>query len=202
MNDALLRCEEIIFCTQRRIVYATVLFYLVLSCYLVDEMFENKTNKPKNKTKNQVCLLNNTSFSFNPLNNISRKMAGGVWCLPPVWNQTAVSWFHFAIPSLVRFFYLLLLFFLSFFLLFSAHGLFSWLFPQKILQYFSLRNRLLCMAPVQQPGDVSCWCVQHAAIWHWYLLLWIYIIYFLMFLFIPLYICIYINQLICMVLVS
>ena len=42
---------------------------------------------------------------------------------------------------------------------------------------FSLRVRLFCMALVGQLGDDS-WCVQLAAIWHWYLPLCIYIIFF------------------------
>ena len=52
-------------------------------------------------------------------------------------------------------------------------------FLQKMFQYFSLRDRLVFgMAPVQQLGEIS-WSVyvQHAAIWHWYLLLCTYMIF-------------------------
>ena len=73
-----------------------------------------------------------------------QREAGDVWCLPPVWNLTAVIWFHFAISSLV-----LLPSPVTFsVLLFSACWPFLLNFFQKILQYFSLRDRLFCMAPV------------------------------------------------------
>ena len=35
------------------------------------------------------------------LADYTRREAGDVWCLPPVWNLRAVIWFHFAISSLV-----------------------------------------------------------------------------------------------------
>ena len=42
------------------------------------------------------------------------------------------------------------------------------------------------MAPVQQLGEVSwSWYMQHAAIWHWYLLFCIYIIFFIFYYFYP-----------------
>ena len=73
-----------------------------------------------------------------------RREAGDVWCLPPVWNLRAVVWFHFAITSLVLLTSPVTLSVLSF----SACWPFLLNFFQKILQYFSLRDRLFCMAPV------------------------------------------------------
>ena len=74
----------------------------------------------------------------------ARREAGDVWCLPPVWNLRAVIWFHFAISSLVLLPSPVTLSVLSF----SACWPFLLNFFQKILQYFSLRDRLFCMAPV------------------------------------------------------
>ena len=48
-------------------------------------------------------------------------------------------------------------------------------FFQKTLKYFLLIVRLFCLALVKQLGDDGRWCVQLAAIWHWYLPLCIYI---------------------------
>ena len=70
--------------------------------------------------------------------------AGDVWCLPPVWNLRAVIWFHFAISSLVLLPSPVTLSVFSF----SACWPFLLNFFQKIPQYFSLRDRLFCMAPV------------------------------------------------------
>ena len=75
---------------------------------------------------------------------IPRREAGDVWCLPPVWNLRAAIWFHFAISSLVLLPRPVTLSVLSF----SACWPFLLNFFQKILQYFSLRDRLFCMAPV------------------------------------------------------
>ena len=44
------------------------------------------------------------------------------------------------------------------FLFFLPACPFSWTFSRKFFQYFSLRDRLFCMAPVQQLGEVS-WSV-------------------------------------------
>ena len=73
-----------------------------------------------------------------------QREAGDVWCLPPVWNLRAVIWFHFAISSLVLLPSPVTLSVLSF----SACWPFLLNFFQKILKYFSLRDRLFCMAPV------------------------------------------------------
>ena len=73
-----------------------------------------------------------------------RREARDVWCLPPVWNLRAVIWFHFAISSLVLLPSPVTLSVLSF----SACWPFLLNFFQKILQYFSLRDRLFCMARV------------------------------------------------------
>ena len=67
-----------------------------------------------------------------------RREAGDVWCLPPVWNLWAVLWFHFAISSLVLLSSPVTLSVLSF----SACWPFHLNFFQKILQHFSLRDRL------------------------------------------------------------
>ena len=65
--------------------------------------------------------------------------------LPPsLWNLRAVIWFHFATSSLVLLPSPVTLSVLSF----SACWSFLLNFFQKILQYFSLRDRLFCMAPV------------------------------------------------------
>ena len=50
-------------------------------------------------------------------------------------------------------------------------------FPENSI-FFLLRVRLFCMALVEQLGDDGRWYVQLAAIWHWYLPLYIYIIFF------------------------
>ena len=84
-------------------------------------------------------FFQNLSQFFPP-----RREAGDVWCLPPVWNLRAVIWFHFAISSLVLLPSPVTLSVLSF----SACWPFLLNFFQKILQYFSLRDRLFCMAPV------------------------------------------------------
>ena len=81
----------------------------------------------------------NKTLRFGP-----RREAGDVWCLPPVWNLRAVIWFQFAISSLVLLPSPVTLSVLSF----SACWPFLVNFFQKILQYFSLRDRLFCMAPV------------------------------------------------------
>ena len=71
---------------------------------------------------------------------------GGWGCLmsPPVWNVRAVIWFHFAISCLSLLPSPVTLSVLSF----SACWPFLLNFFQKILQYFSLKERLFCMAPV------------------------------------------------------
>ena len=84
-----------------------------------------------------------SSCTFFPV-FIPGREAGDVWCLPPVWNLRAVIWFHYAISSLV----LLPSPVTLSVLLFSACWPFLLNFFQKILQYFSLRDRLFCMAPV------------------------------------------------------
>ena len=90
-----------------------------------------------------------------------RREAGDVWCLPPVWNLRAVIWFHFAISSLVLLPSPVTLSVLSF----SACWPFLLSFFQKILQYFSLIDRLFCMAPVQRLREDS-WSVVCAACCH------------------------------------
>ena len=71
--------------------------------------------------------------------------------------------FHSTLLSPSVFFCLALLPVLSYLLL--PAGPFFQTFIQKILRHFSLRDRLFCMAPVQQLGDVS-WSVECAACCH------------------------------------
>ena len=88
-----------------------------------------------------------TTLKYGLQNNKWHKARkGGLGCLmsPPVWNLRAVIWFHFAISSLVLLPSPVTLSVLSF----SACWPFLLNFFKKILQYFSLRDRLLCMAPV------------------------------------------------------
>ena len=80
---------------------------------------------------------------------------------PSVWNLRAVIWFYFAISSLVLLPSPVTLSVLAF----SACWPFLLNFFQKILQYFSLRDRLFCMAPVLQLGEDS-WSVVCAACCH------------------------------------
>ena len=96
----------------------------------------------------------------HPVHDLRRE-AGDVWCLPPVWNLRAVIWFHFAISSLALLPSPVTLSVLSF----SACWPFLLNFFRKILQYFSLRDRLFCMAPVQRLGEDS-WSVVCAACCH------------------------------------
>ena len=72
------------------------------------------------------------------------RKAGDVRCLLPVWNLGAVIRFHFAISSFV----LLPSPVTHSVLSFSARWPFLLNFFHKILQYFSLRDRHFCMAPV------------------------------------------------------
>ena len=85
------------------------------------------------------------SLSFFSSYSSPRREAGDVWCLPPVWHLRAVIWFHFAISCLVLLPSPVTPSVLPFFL---PAGPFFWTFFLKILQYFSLRDRLFCMGPV------------------------------------------------------
>ena len=91
----------------------------------------------------------------------------------PLWNLRAVICFHFTISALVLLPSPVTLSVLSSFFLLPAGWSLLLNFFQKILQYFSLRDRLFCMAPVQRLGEVSwsvvCAACCHAAIWHGYL---------------------------------
>ena len=81
------------------------------------------------------------SYSVSPP---PRREAGDVWLMsPPVWNLRAVIWFHFIISCLV-----LLPSPVTLSVFFSASWSILLNFFQKILQYFSLRDMLFCMAPV------------------------------------------------------
>ena len=88
------------------------------------------------------CFTYESGVSFCV--HVPRREAGDVWCLPPVWNLRAVIWFHFAISCLVLLPSPVTLSILSF----SACWSFLLNFFLKILQYFSLRDRLFCMGPV------------------------------------------------------
>ena len=100
-------------------------------------------------------------MQFGPLTDGPQREAGDVWCLPPVWSLRAVIWFHFAIFSLVLLPSPVTLSVLSF----SACWPFLLNVFQKILQYFSLRDRLFCMASVKRLGEDS-WSVVCAACCH------------------------------------
>ena len=81
--------------------------------------------------------------------------AGDVWCLPLVWDIRTVIWFQCTISALVLLptptaLCLVFLFCLQ------AHSCYFF-FPQKILQFFSSRERLFCIALVLQLGDDSWW---------------------------------------------
>ena len=86
--------------------------------------------------------LSTTFHSINSPNSsprsYPRREAGDVWCLPPVWNLRAVIWFHFAISSPVLLPSPVTLSVLSF----SARWSILLNCFQKILRYFSLRDRL------------------------------------------------------------
>ena len=97
-----------------------------------------RENKPSSIYK-QITVPITYLCVWNP-----RREAGDVWCLPPVWNLKAVIWFHFALSSLALLPSPVTLSVLSF----SACWPFLLNFFQKILQYFSLRDRLFCTAPV------------------------------------------------------
>ena len=105
---------------------------------LVKVLCTNQDHRPGSDHSSQVPQ------STYPLTEPPQREAGDVWCLPPVWNLRAVIWFHFAISSLALLPSPVTLSVLSF----SACWSFLLNFFQKILQYFSLRDRLFCMAPV------------------------------------------------------
>ena len=94
--------------------------------------------------QNLLQLLHNCITPTRLPPHAPRREAGDVWCLPPVWNLRAAIWFSSAISSLVLLPSPVTLSVLSF----SACWPFLLNFFQKILQYFSLRDRLFCMAPV------------------------------------------------------
>ena len=83
---------------------------------------------------------------------LSRREAGYVWCLPL--SEISGLSFDSTLLSPFLFFCLILLLFLPY--LFSAGWSIHLSSFQKILQYFSLRDRLFCMVPIQQLGEVSC----------------------------------------------
>ena len=86
---------------------------------------------------------------------------GGRGCLmsPPVWNLRAVTWFHFAIVSLVLLSSPVTLSILSF----SACWSFLLNFFRKIFQYFSLTDRLFlydsCLAARRSKFVVGVCCM-------------------------------------------
>ena len=111
---------------------------------------------------------------------------GGWGCLmspPYLESQGCHLILHFAISSLVLLPSPVTLSVLSF----SACWPFLLNFFQKILQYFSLRDRLFCMAPIYQLGEVS-WPVVCAACYHMLLCIYIILENFLLLLSIPFFI--------------
>ena len=89
-------------------------------------------------TQKHLQRTDNETSAENLHRNTPRREAGDVWCLPPVWNLRAVIWFHFAISFLVLLPSPVTLSVLSF----SVCWSFLLNFLKKILQYFSLRDRL------------------------------------------------------------
>ena len=103
----------------------------------------------------------------------------GMFDVSPLCGISGLS-FDTTLLSPLLFFCLVLLLFLSY--LFLSAGPFFWIFFQKVLQYFLLRDRFFCMAPVWQLGEAGCWWyLQHAAIRHWYLVLCIFVIFYIFF---------------------
>ena len=92
-------------------------------------------------------------FLFNTyFTNLRRREAEDVWYLSLVLNLRVVVWYYLTIPCLFLLQSTVKLLFLS--CPFSANGPFMLLFfPQKILRYSSLWDRLFCMAVVQQLWD-------------------------------------------------
>ena len=104
-----------------------------------------------------ASVLINRILYFCPLK-------GGLGCLmsPPLYGISGLS-FDSTLIFPVLFLCLVMLIFLSY--LFSACWPILLIFFQKILQHFSLRDWLFCMASVQQLGGVS-WSVVCAACCH------------------------------------
>ena len=107
-----------------------------------------------------------TATSLTP-----QREARDVWCHP---SLRAITRFSFPVPWLL----LHLVLFLLLSDHFSTKGWFSWLFPENSPEYFDKRYLVrgvvcvFCMALVEHLGD-GRWYVQLAAIWHWYLPLYI-----------------------------
>ena len=100
-------------------------------------------HKPESSAENLVHFVHCQGHSkglYNP--SIPRREARDV-CLPPVWNS-GLSFDSTFLSPLLFFCLVVLPFCLIFFCLLA----FLLDFFQKILQYFSLRDRLFCMAPV------------------------------------------------------
>ena len=110
-----------------------------VSCFDIHNGYRPSSSWKIYKYVFHICHCFNNHHHHHP-----RRKAGDVWCIPPVWNLRAVIWFHFAISSLVLLPSPVTLSVLSF----SACWAFLLNFFQKILQYFSLRDRLFCMVPV------------------------------------------------------
>ena len=89
------------------------------------------------------CLISTGNLSLFTLISPEGRL-GMSDVLPLVWNFGIVIWFHFAISSLVLLPGPVTISVLSF----SACWFFFLNFFQKILQYFLLRDRLFCLAPV------------------------------------------------------
>ena len=88
-------------------------------------------------------------------------------------NLRAVMWFHFTISSLVL---LPIPIALSIFLL---TGPFSWLFPENSSVFPVKRLAFWCGSCLAAKGLYFDWYfVQHAAMWHWYLPLCVYVMFF------------------------
>ena len=89
----------------------------------------------------EICVLSSLFLFFWPLK--------GDWgCLMSLLSGISRLSFDSTLLSPLLFFSLVLLVFLSYLLFFLSVGPFFWTFSRKFFQYFSLRDRLFCMAPV------------------------------------------------------
>ena len=118
-----------------------------------------------------MIILSFLSFTSLP----SRMEARDVWCLPPVWNLRAVTWFQFSIPSLVLKTTLspslsvLSLFSCWSILLPTVHKC-----PDFCMDLFLIQKDVfvaLCFVVVFKQGMLTAWWwVRPSIIWRWCLL--------------------------------
>ena len=110
-----------------------------------------------NKSTFNACITILTWYCLYP-------PKGGRWCLmsPPCLESQGCHLIPLCYLLSCSSAWVCYSFCLTFFL---PAGIFSWTFSRKNLQYFSLGDRLFCMVPVLQLGEVS-WSVVCAACCH------------------------------------